>query len=238
MSPVAVGIDGCRAGWFYFCRDESVWTFGVAGTVAEIIDRLPDDATVLIDIPIGLRRRGKQERQCDIAARARLGARRSSVFAAPCRSVLTATSYQQALERNRRNTGRGLSRQCWGIVPKIREVDQLLRADDRARGLLRESHPELCFWGLAGGPMSHNKKTRDGFAQRLTILSIFDPDAEALIAAAWLAHGGWDAERDDVVDAFVMALCATRPGRLQALPDAPETDPTGLPMAMVYLPGR
>ncbi len=165
-----------------------------------------------------------------------LGPRRSSVFAAPCRSVLSAKDYQQALARNRRNTGRGLSRQTWNLVPKIREVDQLLRREPAFRNILREAHPELCLWGLAGGPMPDNKKTRDGFAQRMTILSILDQDAEALIAAAWLAHGGWDADRDDLVDAFVLMLCASHGGRLRTLPAEPETDPHGLPMEMVYLP--
>jgi predicted RNase H-like nuclease len=236
-NDTAVGIDGCKGGWCFFRRDGETTTFGVAETVREICRSLPVRATVLIDIPIGLRKRGMTERQCDLEARAVLGPRRSSVFAAPCRSVLSAKTYQQALERNRRNTGRGLSRQSWNLAPKIREVDQLLRREAAFRTMLREAHPELCLWGLAGGPMPDNKKTRDGFAQRMTILSILDQDAEALIAAAWLAHGGWDADRDDLVDAFVLMLCASHSGRLRSIPAEPETDPYGLPMEMVYLPG-
>ena len=79
--------------------------------------------------------------------------------------------------------------------------------------------------------------TRDGFTERMTILSILHPDAEALVASAFLAHGGYEAARDDVVDAFVLALCAGKPTQLKTLPEAPETDPKGLPMQMVYLPG-
>jgi predicted RNase H-like nuclease len=237
INDTALGIDACKAGWFFFRRDGATTTFGVAETVREICQSLPESTTVLIDIPIGLRQRGKKERRCDVEARAVLGPRRSSVFAAPCRPVLTAKNYQQALERNRRNTGRGLSRQSWNLVPKIREVDQLLRAEAAFRKILREAHPELCLWGLAGGPMPDNKKTRDGFAQRMTILSILDQDAEALIAAAWLAHGGWDADRDDLVDAFVLMLCASHGSRLRSIPAEPETDPQDLPMEMVYLPG-
>ena len=100
---------------------------------------------------------------------------------------------------------------------------------------IREAHPELLFRGLAGGPMSHSKQTRDGFAERMTILQIFQPEAKTLIAAAFLAHGGYEAARDDVVDAFVLAMCARHPGRLKTLPEEPPTDPRGLPMQMVYM---
>jgi predicted RNase H-like nuclease len=101
---------------------------------------------------------------------------------------------------------------------------------------MREAHPELLFRGLAGGPMTHPKHTRDGFAERMTILQLFEPGAKTLIAAAFLAHGGFDAARDDVVDAFILAMCAQHPGRLRTVPEDPPADPKGLPMQMVYLP--
>jgi len=79
----ALGIDGCRSGWFWFRFNAGVGTFGVAGTLAELLADFPDGGCALIDIPIGLRARGKRERLCDIEARERLGPRRASVFAAP-----------------------------------------------------------------------------------------------------------------------------------------------------------
>ena len=49
-------------------------------------------------------------------------------------------------------------------LPKIREVDSLLRESAKARRAVREVHPEICFWALAGGrPMRHSKKTERGF---------------------------------------------------------------------------
>lgn len=234
---VAIGIDGCAGGWLYFRFAGQQASFGVAAQVAEILAQESDDCCVLIDIPIGLRNRGKRERACDVEARARLGPRRSSVFAAPLRPVLKAPDYAAANAQQKRLSGRGLSRQAWNLVPKIREVDELLAREPRYRTLLHEAHPELLFAGLAGGPMAHAKKSRDGFAERMTILSILHPDAEALIASAFLAHGGFEAARDDVVDAFVLAMCARHPDRLRSLPEAPETDPKGLPMRMVYLSG-
>ena len=236
-SHVAIGIDGCATGWFYFRFEGDIATFGVRDRVAEIIAAEPGDSCVLIDIPIGLRARGKQERRCDIEARARLGPRRASVFTAPLRPVLKAKDYAAANAQQKRLSGRGLSRQTWNILPKIREVDELLQSGKQPGDVLHEAHPELLFASLAGGPMSHPKKTRDGFTERMTILSILHPDAEPLIASAFLAHGGFEASRDDIVDAFVLALCACKPTQLRAIPEEPEFDAKALPMRMVFLPG-
>ena len=233
----AVGIDGCKSGWFYFRFDDELATFGVVDQLAELLDTLPDDACALIDMPIGLRARGKRERQCDIETRQKLGPRRSSVFAAPLRPVLRAKDYATANAQQKRLSGRGLSRQSWNLVPKIRELDTLLLQQSRAQAIFHEAHPELLFAGLAGGPMSHPKKTRDGFTERMTILSILHPDAETLVASAFLAHGGFEAARDDVVDAFVLALAARKREQLLGLPAEAERDPKGLAMQIVYLSG-
>lgn len=234
---VALGIDGCRQGWFYFRFAGETATFGASSTLEPLIEELPADGCALIDMPIGLRNRGKRERLCDQAAREVLGRRRASVFSAPLRPVLKAGDYQAALAQTRRLSGRGLSKQSWNLVPKIRELDALLKVRPELVRNLLEAHPEVLFAGLAGGPMSEKKSTRTGFTERMTILSILHPDAETLIASAFLAHGGFEATRDDVVDAFVLALCARRPMQLRRLPPEPETDPRGLPMQMVYLPG-
>ena len=233
---IAIGIDGCKGGWFFFHFDDGIWTFGVEETILDILSDVPGGAHVLIDIPIGLKERGKTERECDLAARQMLRPKRqSSVFPAPCRQVLNMDSYESASQKNQKVTGRQLSRQTWGLVPKIREVDELMRRYGQAKEVVREAHPELLFRGLAGGPMVHNKKTREGFTERMTILQLFEPDAKSLIATAFLAHGGFEATRDDVVDAFVLTICAQQPGRLKTVPENPPKDPKGLPMQMVYL---
>jgi len=233
---VAIGIDGCKDGWFYFRFEDDIGTFGVAATIGEILDAAPADTHALIDIPIGLKERGKTERECDLLARDMLRPKRhSSVFPAPCRQALKQPDYAAAGDKNRKVTGRALSRQTWGIAAKILEVDDYLRSSQRAREIVFEAHPEVVFCGLAGGPMNANKKTRDGFTERMTILQIFESDAKTYIASAFLAHGGFEAARDDIVDAYVLALCAKHPGRWRMLPPEPPTDPRGLPMSMVYL---
>jgi len=233
---VAIGIDGCKTGWFYFRFEDGVGTFGVAASIGEILDRAPPGACALIDIPIGLKERGKTERECDLLARAMLRpTRHSSVFPAPCRQALKQPDYAAAAAKNRQITGRALSRQSWGIAQKIREVDDYLRASERARGLLHEAHPEVVFCGLAGGPMSANKSTRDGFTERMTVLQMYEPDAKTWVASAFLAHGGFDVARDDVVDAYALALCAKHSGHWRRLPAETVTDPKGLPMHIVYM---
>jgi predicted RNase H-like nuclease len=235
---IAIGVDGCKAGWFFFRFQGSSITFGVTETIAEIIEELTEDDCILIDIPIGLLEGGNRERSCDLAARKALSPRRgSSVFPAPCRQALSARSYEDALAINRRVLGRGLSKQSWAIAPKIRELDEILASSGTARRSIRESHPEICFWGLMGGPMEFQKKSREGFVERMNILKLVEPRSEQMIAIAFLMHGGFEAARDDVVDAFVLAVCARAAANLRSLPAQPQSDPRGLLMEMAYVPG-
>lgn len=63
-------------------------------------------------------------RACDQAARARLGVpRQNSVFSAPCRQTLDSPDFASASAINRRLSGKGITRQLWGILPKIKSVD-------------------------------------------------------------------------------------------------------------------
>ena len=235
---IAIGIDGCKAGWFYFRFEGTSTTFGVTATLAEILAGVTGEACILVDMPIGLLESGKTERQCDLAARAALSPHRaSSVFPAPCRQALEASSYEAACKANERRLGRKLSRQSWALVPKIRELDGLLASSELARAIMRETHPEVCFQGLMGAAMTHSKRTREGFVERKQLLELVEPAAEEMIAAAFLVHGGFDAGRDDVVDAFVAAICARSAANLRTLPAEPKLDKRGLPMEICYLPG-
>jgi predicted RNase H-like nuclease len=150
---------------------------------------------------------------------------------------LHADSYSAAVEINREVLGKGLSKQSWAIAPKIGEIDELVRENSLARSLMREAHPEVCFWGLSGKPMKHSKKSREGYLERMKVLKILERRAEELVAAAFLTHGSFYAGRDDIIDAFVLAVCA-RAENKQTLPKTPGRDSTGLPMEMVYVSGR
>src|SRR5690242_20609020 len=116
------GVDGCRAGWVAFKVELPSFATSVdLVDLPKLLSNRPDNLLCLaIDIPIGLL---DCSRACDKAARKLLGQPRgTSVFAAPCRAVLTATSHADASQINREKTGRGLSQQAFGIIPKIKQV--------------------------------------------------------------------------------------------------------------------
>lgn len=228
-------MDGCRAGWIAIALDQSgAHSHLVARTIAQVARRHPT-ALVLVDIPIGLRDAGRDERQCDLEARALLGARRSSVFPAPCRSALGLTDYRAASAENHRQTGRRLSRQSFNIAPRILDVEAYLRRSWATGPVLREMHPELCFRALAGRVMEHAKRTEAGAAERIAVLTHHLPSAAAIVEEVTRAHPKSALRRDDVVDALVGAVTARLGGEgLRTVPAIPERDRRGLRMEMVY----
>lgn len=237
-SRAFIGIDGCRAGWCCVILDAANgWSCRVVPDARAVGELAQGAASVLIDIPIGLHDSGPDGRLCDREARRLLGrGRASSVFSAPARHTLAAASYLNALELNRQATGRGLSKQAWNIVPKIRDIDTLL-CDTRAlRGVLRECHPELCFRALNGRrAMQHNKKTADGQLERLAVLERYFPSCHALFEQACTRFLRRQVARDDIIDAMVCALTAKYGyGDYRTVPASPARDGQGLPMEMVY----
>ena len=233
-----VGADGCRTGWFAVAIDET------GGAAHRIFDRVEslwaahwDSEVILMDIPIGLNSRGKDHRTCDTMARNVLKPfRHSSVFTAPFREALSAGSYEAACRINHGLCGKRLSRQVWNIAGKIKEVDDFLTGHPEAAGMLRETHPEVCFWALNGRrPMAHRKKSAAGAAERIHLLERAYPGAGALYSAALGRYPRRDLSPDDILDAMVNAVTATRLEHCEAtLPADPPRDALGLPMEMVY----
>lgn len=234
----AAGIDGCRAGWFCVVLGPGEnWEFSVLADARQVARVAAQVDSLLIDVPIGLLSYSIEERACDKEARGLLGPLRgSSVFPAPVREALQASTYREAVEMNKRSTGRGLSQQSWAIVKKIREIDELLQRESALRGRIRECHPEVCFRALNGGlAMRHNKKTLEGRRDRIDVLRKYFPDVEALLDAASGAFRRKDLARDDVLDALVAAVSARGGhGAYETVPVAPAQDSTGLPMEIVY----
>ena len=159
-------------------------------------------AAIAVDMPIGLADAGP--RACDVEVRRRLGPRRGSVFPAPIRAVLEEVTYAGALAAGRAHDGRGMSKQSFHLLPKVRELDAIAtRARQRT---LVECHPELCFTMLRGGtPCEHPKRTPAGRAERLAALRTVFADVEEHLAAP--RRG---AKPDDVLDAFATAWTARR----------------------------
>ena len=237
-SFTAYGVDGCPAGWFFVALEPSKEIRSdVVETIDELVKTASDSDRIFVDIPIGLPD-GPEKRECDVVARKKLGqGRRSSVFPVPVRAALHACTYEKAKQASQEATGKKISKQTFAIVPKIKEVDALLQRCSRARGLIREVHPEVCFWALAGlKPMTASKKKRAGFCERVALLKCVRPSAEEEVKRIMDRFQRKDVARDDILDAMVAAITASvNPAALQTLPPHPVTDQFGLPMEMVYV---
>jgi predicted RNase H-like nuclease len=205
--------------------------------VHSIWQRYDRCALILIDVPIGLWDQGSRHRRCERDARKVLGQRRSSVFTPPLRSSLSYRSYPEASRHNCVLSGRKLSKQAWGIASKIDEVDAFLRHCDGARGILRETHPEVCFWSLNGREaMAAPKKSVEGRRSRHQLLSRHTPFVDDVYTSVRCKYRRAEVADDDIYDALVAAVTAQlfTSGRGATLPDIPEFDSFGLPMEMVY----
>lgn len=237
FSDVACGVDGCRSGWFFFALEASGrYHHGIVATLQELVADAGSNSRIFIDIPIGLPD-GSEGRLCDTLARRKIRQRRSSVFPPPARAVLGATDYDDARRRSIRATGKSIGRQSYAIMPKIRAVDTLLRQDAKARRIVREVHPEVCFWGLNdGNPMQFNKKTQQGLAERIALLERYLPCAPTAFSEASNFYQRKDVALDDILDAMVNAVTALS-SQLMTLPEHPSADSEGLPMEMVYASG-
>lgn len=238
---IAAGIDGCRGGWVCAGWDGKSWSLDCLPTLESIVPILAPQATVCIDIPIGLSSNGF--RACDQAARQLLGRRSSSVFPVPPRLALAPLAYAEINLQSKAQCGKGVSKQAFYLLPKIRETETLLRSADSHTLDWLETHPELCFSGLNGGvPMEENKKTDAGYRERRRILvrhipaRTMDRLVQALMTAmprAWCA-------RDDMMDALVCGVVASLDAtHRDCLPRGKqEFDEVGLPMRICYpLPG-
>jgi len=225
------GVDGCRAGWFValveFGRDTSREEHRIFTSFREVLDLEPKPTIIAVDIPIGLLEEPSAGgRECTKEARLLLGTpRRSSVFTPPTRPALASATYEEA-----QGFGAGMSHQAFGILPKIREVDQLMTPE--VQETVREIHPELCFYGLTGHPMHHNKKSTEGKAERLGAL-------QGQFSGIGRALGVFPRSQvasDDVLDAYAAAWTALRIAESAAkrIPLRPPIDAKGLRMEMWY----
>ena len=166
------------------------------------------------------------------------------MFPVPARKTLNAKSYDEAKRTNKKVTGKKITRQTYAIMPKIKEVDKLLRGCAKARRIVREVHPEVCFWALAGGePMEYSKKKSKGQKERRAVLKCHLAPARMRFVD-WVLNAGRPpgVQPDDILDAMVAAITASgAPGTsaaLQTLPEQPPRDRYGLPMEIVYREAR
>ena len=233
---IAYGVDACKAGWFCIAMDPAgkVNAFTVQ-RLEQLVAKASEEDRIFVDIPIGFSD-GPEERLCDKEARSKLGPRRSSVFRTPVRHSLRVEDDEEAKQKNLKYTGKSLSLQTLAIVPKIKEVDALLRNNRKARALVREVHPEICFWALAGGrPMKHKKGIPEGIEERVAVLNRIRPSLGNESKRILNDFPRSKAKMDDILDAMAASITALAcPNELRTIPELPPKDSYGLPMEMVY----
>jgi predicted RNase H-like nuclease len=126
-------------------------SFAVAGDFSAVLSNASRPAVIAVDMPIGLPdRTGRGGRGPESAIRPLLGGRQSSVFSVPSRSAVMAEDYREAcrIALATSEPPRKVSKQCFHLFPKIREIDALMIPPLQDR--VFECHPELAFWRLAG----------------------------------------------------------------------------------------
>jgi predicted RNase H-like nuclease len=215
-----IGVDGCRGGWIAAAVEDGTvdWSW-----CADIVPVVRQRVVTGIDVPIGLLDRG--HRACDTEARRRVGTRRSSVFPAPSRQVLSAVSYADARRILNELGGASMSAQAFGIVRAIKSVDDVMSRSLEKR--LIETHPEVSFATMTGSELAP-KKTAAGVAQRISALGAW---IDVLGALASVPAG---VPIDDALDALACAWSAQRfaGGQHDVLGDG-SRDPRGLLMRII-----
>ena len=266
MANIFLGIDGCKIGWAVVeitCTSNSEsWEFYISPTMDDVYEKYfksciltkldsdvvatlcpePPVKQILIDIPIGLKESGPDERKCDKDARAFLGPKRGcSVFRVPARKTTQCDGdYKETSNINFALTGKKISKQTYHICKKIREVDEFIdsiKSDSASTAIMHESHPEVVFKSLAGTPLSYSKKSKAGFNERLSIIKTFNSSIESFLDGIYKNFRKYEVHPDDILDASALAIAAKNiylTGKIIRLPEEPELDSRGLRMEIVF----
>jgi len=237
---VLVGVDGCRAGWIAVAQrsGDDAPEARVFRHFTELVDAFGADATIAVDMPIGLPAtisgagRGPEQ-----AIRPYLGARRSSVFSIPARAAVEAETYAEACELAQLHSDppKKVSKQAFFLFGKILEIDRLLQSDTGLCARIIECHPEFSFCRLNSMvPMATPKKIRGavnaaGIAERIGLLASHGFDR------GFFANGApRGAAMDDLIDASVNMIVAGRyaKGMTVTFPANPGRDRNGILIAI------
>lgn len=225
QSGCVLGIDGAPGGWLVSELTNNTLSFTFTESLAASVQRLQSGEVLVlaVDMPIGLSSNGN--RPADRLARERLGARRSTFFPTPIRSMLDFEVYADANAHSKAAIGAGLSKQAWNLLPKIREVDELWAPAISDR--LVEAHPETSFAELAGSPVLTKKSTPEGRSERLGLLGgVFGPRLDDALgdmkSSLWV----------DAIDAAIVAWTAHRFAMGSAAILGGELDSEGRPMRL------
>lgn len=233
------GVDGCRAGWIAVLRnlsDPKDLKLQLFEQFADLLSVRPELKTIAVDMPIGLPDHlGPDGRGAEKAARKRLGLRQSSVFSVPSRAAVYEEDYRASCETSLKTSSppRKVSKQCFNLFPKIREIDSLMTPALEER--IYEVHPELAFWRLNGkAEINLPKKVKSranpsGLDLRRDLLASKGVPQDFLDQKPPRGCG-----RDDLLDAAANSLIAEGIFNRQAepFPENYQRDGKGLRMAI------
>lgn len=224
--PPVLGVDGCRAGWLGVIWDGESARVKLHQHFRDVLVEV--EAIIAVDMPIGLP--DQHGRRAETEARKVLGKRSSSVFSTPPYVAVQAKDWENAclINLQHSNPPRKLSKQSFGLFPKIKEIDALISPGLQRK--LHEVHPEVSFYHMNRcQPLQFNKKTKEGELERQTLLKgagfpIFDLSVQTY-PRKFVA-------RDDIVDACACAWTARRIQLKiqQNYPFEPEVNGRGLQM--------
>jgi predicted RNase H-like nuclease len=163
------GVDGCKAGWIAVTAAPESFDkaeIKVFASAAALICELASRSLIAIDMPIGLPERAiRGGREPDWAARQFLGRQRGSIFPVPSRGAVYACAHGYPsvciIAQDTSDPPKKPSRQLFGILPRIRQVDEILRQRPELRERLFEVHPEVSFKVMNGDePLPERKKVK------------------------------------------------------------------------------
>jgi len=190
-----IGLDGNPGGWVaVYLNGDGSQRFAHAQFASELLS-VPYERA-MIDMPIGLPDRGY--RQCDIEARALVGAR---VFLGARWGVWKFETLDEANAHYWREegVGRGISMQLFCIRGKLQELNEM-----PIPPRLFEAHPEMIFRRIAGRVLE-SKNTQQGRDDRIGFLETKGIKG----VCRWLGERHRTGiRRDDLIDACACALAA------------------------------
>ena len=198
-----IGIDGCRGGWIIaWLQSGQPAKIYTAETLLPFLKKVPKQATILIDM-ILYKTGDPSPRQFDRLAKSQLGKWHSRVFPAPPEEALKSEDYRDACLRSHSIGGKKISKQCYNLFPKIREVNH----PEIPEGQLIEYHPELAFRQLNQNKIVEpSKKTELGRIRREQLIKRNLSDYPDPLIKPKSKKFTWQA--DDLLDALALALVA------------------------------
>ncbi|WP_338739415.1 DUF429 domain-containing protein [Haloplanus salilacus] len=212
-----VGVDACSGGWFATILSDDGVSTSLYNDFGNLVEDNGDALQVLVDIPIGLPT--EERRKCDEQAKELLGCRGITAFYPPCKNALDSDDYKTASTAHEEAMDHGLSRQAYNIGDAIQDVAAVV--GNEYDGVIRESHPELCFYALNGQPIAYSKSSERGQAMRTQLLRNVLNGMGAVRKDAREKHHVKDVSDDDILDSMVLAVAA-RKTTLRTVPGAPD----------------